>query len=132
MALRRPVVNVSGTLQELPAGDTLPGAGVAINAQTGTTYTFVASDSVQAGTALVTLSNASAVTATVPPNSSVAFAIGDSIDGAQIGAGQVTLVAGSGVTLNGTPGLKCRAQYSGFTLIKTATNTWLVVGDLSA
>ncbi len=99
-----------------------------INAQTGTTYTLVLTDSSK----LVTLSNASAITMTVPPNSSVAFPIGTGIDLAQIGAGQVTVAQGSGVTVSATPGLKFRAQYAGATLVKTATDTWLLFGDLAA
>ncbi len=100
----------------------------ALNAQTGTSYTLVLTDH----TKLITLSNASAITLTVPPNSSVAFAIGSVIDLAQIGAGQVTVAQGSGVTVNSTPGLKIRAQYSGATLRKTGTDTWLLFGDLTA
>lgn len=98
-----------------------------LNAQTGTSYTLALTDH----TKLITLSNASAITLTVPPNSSVAFAVGSVIDLAQIGAGQVTVAQGSGVTINSTPGLKLRAQYSGATLRKRATNTWLLFGDLA-
>jgi hypothetical protein len=78
------------------------------------------------------MTNASANTLTVPPNSSVAFATGTTLIVAALGAGQTTLAAGSGVTVNATPGLKLRAQYSAATLVKTATNTWLAIGDLSA
>ena len=99
-----------------------------INAQTGSTYTLVLTD--QGG--LVTTSNASANTLTVPPNSSVAFATGTTLIVAALGAGQTTLTAGVGVTVVSTPGLKLRAQYSAATLVKTATNTWLAIGDLSA
>ena len=98
------------------------------NAQTGTTYTLALTDEGK----LVTLSNSSAITLTVPPNSSVAFDVGTYIDLAQIGAGQVTVAQGSGVTVNATPGLKFRAQYAGGTLRKTGTDTWLLFGDLSA
>jgi hypothetical protein len=99
-----------------------------LNAQTGTTYTFVKTDAGK----LVTLSNAGAITLTIPPNSSVALAIGTSIDITQLGAGQVTIAAGSGVTVNSTPSLKLRTQYSSATCLKTAADTWLVVGDLQA
>jgi hypothetical protein len=99
-----------------------------INAQTGTTYTLAASDTSK----LVTLSNAGTVTITVPPNSSVTWDIGNSVDIAQLGAGQVTVAAGVGVTIRATPGLLLRAQYSGGTLIKIATDEWLLVGDLTA
>ena len=96
-----------------------------INAQTGTTYTLVAGDVGK----LVTLSNAAAVTLTVP--SGLGLAAGQRIDLAQLGAGQVTVTA-SGTTINSTPGVKLRAQYSAASLICTATNTFLLVGDLSA
>jgi hypothetical protein len=99
----------------------------AINTQTGTTYTPVLDDASK----LVTLSNASAITLTIPPNSSVAYPVGTKIDIAQLGAGQVTVAQGSGVTVNSTPTLKLRAQYSAATCIKTATDTWLLVGDLA-
>ncbi len=99
-----------------------------INAQTGTTYTLVIGDDGK----IITLSNASAITLTVPTNASVAFPIGTRIDLIQKGAGQVTVAAAGGVTINATPGLKARAQYSAATLIKEATNTWYLVGDLSA
>ena len=98
----------------------------ALNAQTGTTYTFVLGDRGK----LVTTSNGSAQTITVPPNSSVAFAVGTSIMLAQVGSAQATIAAGSGVTLRYTPGLKLRAQYSSATLTKIATDEWLVTGDL--
>lgn len=100
----------------------------AINAQTGTAYTLRLSD---AGN-FVTMTNAAASTLTVPPNSSVAFPTGTIIEGAQLGAGQVTLTPGAGVTINGTPGLKVAAQYGSFALLKTATDTWLALGRLSA
>lgn len=96
-----------------------------INAQTGTTYTLVLADAGK----LVTLNNAGAITLTIPLESSVAFAIGTSVDLLQLGAGQVTVVGTAGVTLNGTPGLKSRAQYSSLTLIKIAADTWIAIGD---
>jgi hypothetical protein len=97
------------------------------NAQSGTTYTLVLADAGK----LVTLTNASAITLTVPTNASVAYSTGQRIDLAQLGAGQVTVAAAGGVTVNGTPGLKLRAQYSAASLVKLGTNTWLLVGDLS-
>lgn len=101
---------------------------IPINAQTGTSYTLALSD---AGY-LVTLNNAAAITLTVPLNSAVAFPTGTTIDLAQLGAGQVTVVATSGATVNATPGLKLAAQYSGATLTKLGTDTWLLVGALAA
>lgn len=98
-----------------------------INAQTGTTYTFSLSDIGQT----VTLNNASSITATIPTNASVAFPIGASIDILQIGAGKVTFSPAGGVTvgsLNSVYGLA--GQYTGATLKKIATDTWVLVGAL--
>jgi hypothetical protein len=81
---------------------------------------------------LVEISNASANNLTVPLNSSVAFPVGTQVNILQTGAGQTTIVATGGVTINATPGLKLRAQWSSATLIKRATDTWVAVGDLSA
>jgi len=102
---------------------------VAINAQTGATYIAVLTDDGK----LVTMSNASANTITIPPNSGVAFGIGTQINIAQLGAGATTIVAGSGVTLNSDGAkLKLNAQYAVATCVKTDTNTWFVVGNLKA
>ena len=98
-----------------------------LNAQTGTTYTLVITDNGR----LVTLSNAAAITLTVPLNATVAFATGAVINIQQIGAGQVTVAGAAGVTLNGT-GTKTRAQWSAASLIKTATDTWTLIGDITA
>ena len=65
-------------------------------------------------------------------NASVAYATGSQISIVQLGAGQVTVVGAGGVTVNATPGLKLRAQYSAATLIKVGTDSWLLVGDVSA
>jgi hypothetical protein len=104
-------------------------AMIAINAQTGASYTTVLTDDGK----LITVSNASANTLTIPPNSSVAYGIGTQINIAQLGAGQTTITAGAGVTLNsaGTK-LKLKEQYAVATCVKTDTNTWFVVGNLSA
>ena len=77
----------------IPSADV--NGGRTINAQTGTTYTFALSDGSGAGGfPLVTASNASAQTYTVPPNSSVAFPVGTQIDLVQQGAGAVTIAPG--------------------------------------
>ena len=102
-------------------------AGRTINAQTGTSYTFVIGDRLK----IVTLNNSSPITLTIPPNSSVAFDVGTSIDIIQLGSGQVTVAGGSGVTVNSTPTLKLRAQYSVGSCLKIATNQWIFMGDLA-
>jgi hypothetical protein len=109
--------------------DAVATAMIAINAQTGTTYTTVLADDGK----LVTCDNAASIALTIPPNSSVAYGIGTQINIAQLGAGQVTITAGAGVTLNSSGAkLKTKDQYSVATCVKTDTNTWFVVGDLSA
>jgi len=81
---------------------------------------------------LIEMGSASALTLTVPTNATVAWPVGTSIDILQTGAGQVTVAGAVGVTVNATPGLKLRAQWSSATLIKRATDTWVLLGDLSA
>lgn len=104
-----------------------------LNAQTGTTYTFVLGDKDK----LVTASNAAAQTYSIPTNASVAYPTGTQINIIAIGAGQVTInavtpatttVASTGATATAP---KLRAQYSSATLIKVATDTWYVIGDLA-
>jgi hypothetical protein len=99
-----------------------------INAQTGTTYTLVSGDRNK----LVTLSNAGAITLTLPPS---VFTVGQQIHIARMGAGGVTLAQGSGVTIVSTGATASaptlRAQYSTGTIICTATDTFLVIGDIA-
>jgi hypothetical protein len=81
---------------------------------------------------LIEINKATATTLTIPTNATVAWPIGTSIDILQTGAGQVTIAGAAGVTVNATPGLKLRTQWSSATLLKRATDSWVVVGDLSA
>jgi hypothetical protein len=122
--LTSPTIN-SATLSTPTINDARQ--NITLNAQTGTTYTLVLTDNGR----LVTLSNASAITLTVPTNASVAFATGAIINLQQIGAGQVTVAGDTGVTVTGT-GTKLRAQYSAAALVKTGTDSWTLIGDLSA
>jgi len=112
-----------------PTGPTGSSASIlAIVSQTGTTYTL------QAGEVndLVTLNNASPITLTIPPS---VFSANDTINIAQTGAGQVTFAQGAGVTINSTGATatapKLRAQYSTASVVCTAANTFLVVGDIA-
>lgn len=93
-----------------------------------TSYTLVLSDAGE----VVEMNSASATTLTVPPNASVAFAVGTTVEVYRMGAGTVTLVAGSGVTLtvpSGAP-LTLRVQGSTVGIRKRAVNEWVVSGDL--
>jgi hypothetical protein len=115
-------------------GTVSPSTPLTIDAKTGTTYTFVLQD---ANNELITASNASAQTYSIPTNASVAFPIGAQINIIQIGAGQVTINAvTSGTTSvlsNGATAAspKLRVQYSSATLIKVATDAWYVIGDIA-
>jgi hypothetical protein len=110
-----------------------PKVAQSINAQTGTTYTFVLADQGK----YITASNASAITVSIPTNASVAFPVGTSIDLIQIGAGQVTVsAASSGTTTIYSTGAtaaapKTRVQYSALTCKKISTDVWHVIGDIA-
>jgi hypothetical protein len=100
---------------------------LSFNAQTGTTYTLVIADLGK----LVTASNASPITITVPPS---VFATGNVINVQQIGAGQVTFAQGAGVTITSSGATaaapKIRKQYAASTIICTGSNTFTILGDL--
>lgn len=101
---------------------------LSFNAQTGTTYTLVAADLGK----LVTTSNGSPVTVTIPPS---VFTTGNQINVQSIGVGLTSFAAGAGVTITSTGATAAapilRARYSACTIICTASNTFTVVGDLS-
>ncbi len=104
-------------------------AMIALNAQTGTSYTAVLGDDGK----LITLDNGSAITLTIPPNGTVAFGIGTQINFMQLGAGQVTLTPGAGVTIRSSGSkLKTNGQYAVATCVKIASDTWVAVGNLVA
>jgi hypothetical protein len=109
--------------------DAKAGTTLAFNAQTGTTYTLVAAD---ASNKLVTTSNASAVTVTIPPS---VFAAGEQINVQSIGVGLTSFAQGAGVTITSTGATASapvlRARYSACTIICTASNTFTVLGDIS-
>ena len=110
---------------------TSPVINLGLNAQTGTTYTLALSDAGK----VVTASNASAITVTIPPASSVAYATGSQITVIQKGAGQVTFAQGSGVTIRSTGATSSaptlRVQYSSATCVYEGGDVWYIVGDIS-
>lgn len=104
-----------------------------LNAQTGTTYTTVLADSYQV---LITQSNASANAIKIPTNASVAHPVGTVITVLNIGAGLCTISAVTPATTTvlsagATAASPTLAQYKSAALIKTATDTWYVVGAIA-
>ena len=97
------------------------------NTQTDS-YTLVLTDAGK----IVVMNKATANTLTVPPNSSVAFGTNTRIDLLQYGAGQTSVAAGAGVTIYSSGSkLKLTGQYSGASLWKQGTNTWVLIGDIA-
>lgn len=106
---------------------------LAINAQTGTTYTAVIGD---ATNTLVTMDNASANTFYIPTDASVAFDVGTVLNIYMKGAGVTTITAttpgtttvvSAGLTI-GSPVL---ARYKIASAIKLAANSWTVIGGIA-
>ena len=126
------VAFTGGTIDGVTIGGTTPVAIQGyrpVNTQTGTTYTLVIGDTGK----MVTMNNASASTLTIPPHSSVAFVAQAEVDVFQLGAGQVTMTAGAGVTIiSYSTKIKIAGQYAGVTIKQTATqDTWMLIGNLA-
>lgn len=101
---------------------------VIASSQTGTAYTLVLGDIYKT----VEFDNASPIALTVPTNASVAYPVGTVIELTQVGAGQVTVAGDSGVTVNAYVGLKLAGQWAHAKLVKRASDTWILFGDLAA
>ncbi len=96
---------------------------------TATSYTLVIGDR----GLFLEANNASAQTLTIPPNADVAFAVDTEIEICRIGAGDVTIAPGSGVTLQSAGSrLRIAEQYDAIIIKKRATNTWRVIGALKS
>jgi hypothetical protein len=99
-----------------------------VTEQTGATYTFDLADA----WTYIEFNRATAITATVPPNSSVAYPIGTEIACIQSGAGQLTIAEGAGVTINEPTSLTLiiLEQHGSWHLKKVGTDEWNISGDL--
>jgi hypothetical protein len=122
-----PAVVVLGSAAVAEAADFQ--ALLAVNAQTGTTYTLALADNGR----VVTADNADPVEITVPLNSSVAFPVGAAINVIWKGAGVVTVSGASGVTVNDADAgsVEISAIYQGVALLKVATNEWIASGAIA-
>lgn len=130
-SLRTAVVDETGTGNLVFNTDAVlvtPRTQLAMNTQTGTSYTLVLAD---AYNKLVRVGNSSAITVTVPPS---VFSVGDSIMVQQTGAGQITFAQGSGVTITSAGATvsapKIRTTHASATVICTAANTFTIIGDI--
>ena len=119
-------------LTQASASTTYASLTPSTNAQTSASYTLVLTDAGK----YIEMNNAGANTLTVPLNASVAFPIGTEITIIQTGAGTTTISPAAGVTVNyyspttaATRTLK--SQWAGASLIKRATNTWVLIGNLT-
>lgn len=122
--------NIAGTYTEDTPTGIVEDAVQTINAQTGTTYTLALSDANR----IVTLTNAAAITLTVPTNATAAIPIGSTVRIFQEGAGQVTVAAAGGVTADPCPTFTSKLLEVGAeaTLTKLGTNKWRLTGVLEA
>lgn len=98
-----------------------------VNTQTGTSYTLVLGDAGK----LITLNNASSIALTIPANASVAFVVGTEIDLLSLGAGIVTVSITTDTLNSKNSKVTLTAQYSGATLRKITSTSWVLVGDLA-
>jgi len=125
LAWTTPDVTLTNTATLTNKTLTAPVINIAINSQSSA-YTLVLADNGK----MVEMSTSA--TLTIPLNANAAFAVGAQITILQTSAGQVTIAGDTGVTVNGTPGLKLRAQWSSAVCVKRATDSWVVLGDLVA
>lgn len=106
----------------------LASTGLVVNTTSATTYAYVIGD---AGTWRQFLAG-TAVTATVPSNASVPFAIGATILNEQFGSGAITFAPAVGVTLNSNGGkFASNGQFAVASLVKTGTNIWNLSGNVT-
>lgn len=97
-------------------------------------YTFLDAD---AGQLLLASNGSTAGTINIPTDATRNFATGTQISVIQVGSGQITLQAATPATTTvrstgaTSTAPKLRVQYSSLTAIKTAANTWYVVGDIA-
>jgi hypothetical protein len=102
---------------------TIAGGSAAVNAQTGTTYSLVQGDNGR----VITMNNASAITLTIPTSLTAGF----NCMIVQYGAGTVTIVGASGVTVvNRSNYNKTGGQYAIVTIVSPVANTFITGGDM--
>lgn len=120
-------------------GDVLPAATVnelvqfEVTTQSGATYTVDADDQFQV---LILTSNASAKTVSIPTDATLNYPIGTTITFINTGAGALTInaVTPATTTINSagaTAASPTVAQWRSAAAVKTAANSWIVVGAVA-
>lgn len=120
----------AGTVAIANGAITAPKIGVLTNTTAKTAdYSLVLGDE----NTTILLDKSTTFTLTVPNNSTQAFAVGTQISFVQTGSGQVVFSPAGGVTINSDNSkTKILVQYGVASIIKTATNTWVLFGQLTA
>jgi hypothetical protein len=118
----------SGLAGTTSSGTTTVSVSSNVTTQTAT-YTIALADN----NSVVQMNSSSALTLVVPTDASVAFPVGSQVIVSQKGTGQVTLSGAAGVTIaSNSSKIKTTGQNSAAVLIKLASNSWLLGGDISA
>lgn len=107
--------------------------GVAINAQTGTSYTAVLADGLNK---IVTMDNAAANSFKIPTDASVAFPVGTVLNVFVKGAGTTTIEAVTPATTTissagATATAPTVATKKSASCVKISANSWIVVGNIA-
>ncbi len=118
------VATLSGTQTLTNKTLSTPIQTIGTNVRTSS-YTLALSDQSK----MIEMNSSSATLLTVPTDAAVNFPIGTYVVVLRTGSGAVSVDAQAGVTINFTPGLNLRAQWSMATLIKRSANTWVLSGD---
>lgn len=107
--------------------DFKPASAIDIGSET-TSFTLAEDDAYKH----IRVSNAGAVSVTIPDSATLNFPIGTNISIIQAGAGQITITSGAGVIINSADSLvSTRVQYSTISLIKVGTDEWDLAGDIA-
>ena len=122
----------SSGVRATASGDqvTIEGVGATSVEITGASATL----GLQHANRFIRCNNATAQTITIPPQASVEWPDDVQLEGAQWGAGAVTFVAGSGVTLRKSSDTTAttKNQYSPWGLKRVGLNEWLLFGKLGS
>lgn len=108
-------------------GVPVQGRFASVNTQTGTSYDLQVSDVGK----YVRFTNSSAISCNVPPEADEAFPVYSIITVRQAGSGQVSLVPGTGVTINAVNTLDLSGQGATATLVYLGSDEWDASGDLT-